>query len=86
VRAVRFDPTAWEDFQFWLETDKKVARRIVRLVGEIQRTPFEGVGRPELLKGDLSGYWSRRVTDEHRVVYRATDDGVRIVQARYHYR
>ncbi|MFE3459841.1 Txe/YoeB family addiction module toxin [Nocardiopsis aegyptia] len=86
MRAVRFDPAAWEDFQYWLETDKKTARRTVRLIGEIQRTPFDGLGKPEPLKGDLSGYWSRRITDEHRIVYRVTDDEVRILQARYHYR
>jgi toxin YoeB len=85
VRAVRFDPAAWDDFQYWLEADRKLARRIVRLIGEIQRTPFVGVGKPEPLKGDLSGYWSRRITDEHRVVHRVTDDEVRVLQARYHY-
>jgi toxin YoeB len=85
VRAVRFDPAAWDDFQYWLEADRKLARRIVRLIGEIQRTPFVGVGKPEPLKGDLSGYWSRRITDEHRVVYRVADDEVRVLQARYHY-
>jgi toxin YoeB len=85
VRGIRFDPVAWEDFRYWLEADKKIARRIVRLIEEMQRTPFEGIGKPEPLKGDLSGYWSRRITDEHRVIYRATQDEVRIVQARYHY-
>ena len=85
MREVRFDPVAWEDFRYWLEADKKIARRIVGLIEEIRRMPFEGIGKPEPLKGDLSGYWSRRITDEHRIIYRVTQDEVRIVQARYHY-
>ncbi|MFL1381770.1 MULTISPECIES: Txe/YoeB family addiction module toxin [unclassified Nocardiopsis] len=85
MREVRFDPVAWEDFRYWLEAGKKIARRIVGLIEEIRRMPFEGIGKPEPLKGDLSGYWSRRITDEHRIIYRVTQDEVRIVQARYHY-
>lgn len=85
MRDVSFDPDAWEDFQFWLSSDRKTARRIVRLIAEIQRTPFEGIGKPEPLKGDLSGYWSRRIDDEHRLVYRADKKEVKIIKARYHY-
>jgi len=85
VRSVHFDSNAWEDFLFWLATDRKIARRITRLIGEIQRNPFSGIGKPESLKGELSGYWSRRIDDEHRLVYRASDDEVKIVKARYHY-
>jgi len=91
VRGVRFDPEAWEDFLFWLATNRKIARRIIRLIGEIQRDPFSGIGKPEPLKGELSGYWSRRMTDEHRLVYRADrgelkdDDELKILKARYHY-
>jgi toxin YoeB len=85
VRGVRFDPEAWEDFLFWLATNRKIARRIIRLIGEIQRDPFSGIGKPEPLKGELSGYWSRRITDEHRLVYRADADEVKILKARYHY-
>ncbi|WP_306366226.1 Txe/YoeB family addiction module toxin [Nocardiopsis sp. CC223A] len=85
MRDVRFDPVAWEDFRYWLEADKKVARRIVGLIEEVRRAPFEGIGKPEPLKGDLSGYWSRRITDEHRIVYRVTENEVRIVQTLYHY-
>jgi toxin YoeB len=62
-----------------------MARRITRLIAEVQRTPFEGIGKPEPLKGDLTGYWSRRTDDEHRVVYRADDKEVKIIKARYHY-
>ncbi|MBZ9642961.1 Txe/YoeB family addiction module toxin [Streptomyces sp. PSKA30] len=85
MRDVNFDPGAWDDFQYWLVTDRKMVRRIVRLIGEIQRDPFNGIGKPEPLKGDLSGYWSRRIDDEHRLVYRADDKEVKILKARYHY-
>jgi toxin YoeB len=85
VRSIHFDPDGWEDFQYWLATDRKMARRIVRLINEIQRDPFDGIGKPEPLKGDLSGYWSRRIDDEHRLVYRADNDEVKILKARYHY-
>ncbi|GAA1900504.1 Txe/YoeB family addiction module toxin [Streptomyces sodiiphilus] len=85
MRNVNFDPAAGEDFLFWLASDRKTARRITRLIGEIQRTPFEGIGKPEPLKGDLTGYWSRRIDDEHRLVYRSDDKEVKIIKARYHY-
>ncbi|MCX4761574.1 Txe/YoeB family addiction module toxin [Streptomyces sp. NBC_01275] len=85
MREVNFDPADWDDFQHWLETDRKMVRRVVRLIGEIQRDPFNGIGKPEPLKGDLSGYWSRRIDDEHRLVYRADDKQVKILKARYHY-
>ncbi|MFD7509812.1 Txe/YoeB family addiction module toxin [Streptomyces sp. NPDC059853] len=85
MRDVNFDPAAWEDFLFWLASDRKAARRITRLIAEIQRTPFEGIGKPEPLRGDLTGYWSRRINDEHRLVYRADDKEVKIIKARYHY-
>ncbi len=85
MRSIHFDPEAWEDFLFWLATDRKAARRITRLLAEIQRNPSSGIGKPEPLRGELSGYWSRRIDDEHRLVYRADDDEVKIVKARYHY-
>lgn len=85
MRSIHFDPEAWEDFSFWLSSDLKTARRIVRLIAEIQREPFTGIGKPEPLKGELSGYWSRRITDEHRLVYRADSNQVKILKARYHY-
>ncbi|MEW1681525.1 Txe/YoeB family addiction module toxin [Streptomyces sp. NPDC093594] len=65
--------------------DRTLFRKIVRLIGEIQRDPFTGIGKPEPLKGDLSGYWSRRIDDEHRLVHRATEKEVVIIKARYHY-
>jgi toxin YoeB len=85
VRSVHFDPDAWEDFLFWLANDRKIARRVTRLIAAIQREPFSGIGKPEPLKGELSGYWSRRINDEHRLVCRAGDDEVKILTARYHY-
>ena len=85
MRSVHFDPDAWEDFQFWLSADRKMAVRIVRLIKEIQRDPRTGIGKPEPLKGDLSGYWSRRIDDEHRLIYRADEKEVKILKARYHY-
>jgi toxin YoeB len=85
VRSVHFDSGAWEDFLFWLASDRKTARRIVRLIAEIQRDPFTGIGKPEPLRGELSGYWSRRIDDEHRLVYRANDEEIKILKARYHY-
>lgn len=85
MRSIHFDPEAWEDFLFWLATDLKMARRITRLIAEIQRDPFAGIAKPEPLKGGLSGYWSRRINDEHRLVYRADDHEVKILKSRYHY-
>lgn len=85
MSRIPFDPDGWSDFEHWLSTDRKTARRIVRLISEIQRDPFNGIGKPEPLKGNLSGYWSRRINDEHRLVYRADDAQVKIIKARYHY-
>ncbi|MFG2715895.1 Txe/YoeB family addiction module toxin [Streptomyces goshikiensis] len=85
MRSVHFDPAAWEDFLFRLSSDRKMARRITRLIGEIQRDPFTGIGKPEPLKGELTGYWSRRIDDEHRLVYRADGKEVKVLKARYHY-
>lgn len=85
MRDVQFDPDGWDDFGYWLGADRKKARRIVRLIDEIQRNPFDGIGKPEPLKGELSGYWSRRIDDEHRLVYRVDDKVLKILKARYHY-
>lgn len=80
-----FAENAWEDYLYWQRTDKKTLRRINELIKQIQRTPFEGIGKPEPLKHSLSGYWSRRITDEHRIVYKVADDSLWIAQLRYHY-
>lgn len=80
-----FSENAWDDYQYWIKTDKKILKRVNALIQEIQRSPFSGIGKPEPLKHGLSGYWSRRINDEHRIAYKATDDSVFIAQARYHY-
>lgn len=82
---VVFSEHAWEDYLSWQRTDRNTLRRINRLIGEILRTPFEGTGKPEPLKHALSGYWSRRIDDEHRMVYRVVGDELQIAQLRYHY-
>ncbi|MEU6278281.1 Txe/YoeB family addiction module toxin [Streptomyces populi] len=85
MRDVRFRPTGREDLLYWQSADKKLFGKLVRLIGEIQRDPFAGIGKPEPLKGDLSGYRSRRIDDEHRLVHRATEKEIVIIKARYHY-
>ena len=80
-----FDEAAWDHYQHWLKTDRRMLDRINKLIREVQREPFTGVGKPEPLKHALSGYWSRRISDEHRMVYRVQDDTLRIAQLRYHY-
>lgn len=80
-----FSEHAWQDYLYWQRNDKKILRRINHLIREIQRTPFEGIGRPEPLKHSLSGYWSRRITEEHRIVYTISDGRLLVVQLRYHY-
>ncbi len=82
---VVFADQGWEDFTYWVEHDRKIAARIVRLIKEIEREPFEGVGKPEPLRYDLAGFWSRRITDEHRLVYTVDNEHILIAQARYHY-
>lgn len=80
-----FSEQAWEDYLYWQGQDKKTLKRINDLLKEIQRTPFEGTGKPEPLKHALAGYWSRRINEEHRLVYRLRDDELLIAQVRYHY-
>ena len=80
-----FSEHAWSDYLYWQRADKRVLRRINSLIKEIQRSPYEGVGKPEALRHGLSGYWSRRINDEHRIVYKVEGDTVFIAQLRYHY-
>ena len=82
---ISFTPEAWEDYQYWLKTDKKILKRINHLIKEIVRTLFEGIGKPKPLKHELSGSWSRRINAEHRLVYLVETDTVVIVQCRFHY-
>ncbi|MGN5635558.1 Txe/YoeB family addiction module toxin [Streptomyces sp. AC154] len=80
-----FTSRGCDDYTFWSESDRRMTRRINKLINDTLRAPFAGIGKPEPLRGDLSGYWSRRIDDEHRLVYRATESELVIVQARYHY-
>jgi toxin YoeB len=76
---------AWEDYQYWLETDRKMTRRIQELLKDIRRNPHSGIGKPEPLRHSLAGWWSRRIDQEHRLVYRVTEQGILLAQMRYHY-
>ncbi|AFI83766.1 Txe/YoeB family addiction module toxin [Methylophaga nitratireducenticrescens] len=80
-----FSENAWEDYLYWQKTDKKILNRINKLIKETKRQPFDGIGKPEALKHGLAGYWSRRINDEHRMVYKVTDDALLLAQLRYHY-
>ena len=80
-----FADEAWEDYLYWQKQDKRMVERINKLIQETQREPYNGIGKPEALKHALSGYWSRRITDEHRMVYRVEDNALLIAQLRFHY-
>jgi toxin YoeB len=80
-----FAERAWEDYQYWLQADRKITRRIHELIKETTRSPFEGIGKPEPLRHALAGYRSRRITDEHRMVYKVEGDSLLLAQLRYHY-
>ncbi|HNQ87367.1 MAG TPA: Txe/YoeB family addiction module toxin [Verrucomicrobiota bacterium] len=80
-----FAEQAWEDYLFWQQTAPKITRRIHALISDATRHPFEGIGKPEPLRHALAGYWSRRITDEHRMVYKAAGRDLLIAQLRYHY-
>lgn len=80
-----FSPQAWEDYLHWQKIDRKLLQRINALIKEAARSPFEGTGKPEPLRHALAGYWSRRINDEHRIVYRVSGDDFLIAQLRYHY-
>ncbi len=80
-----FVPEAWEQYLYWQGQDKKTLKRINILIEAASRDPFQGLGKPEPLKGNLSGYWSRRISDSHRLVYRVTDSELVIVACRFHY-
>ena len=80
-----FAEQAWDDYLFWQRTDPKITRRIHDLIKDTARLPFEGIGKPEPLRHALSGYWSRRITEEHRMVYTSVGNDLLIAQLRYHY-
>jgi toxin YoeB len=80
-----FAEAAWEDYLYWHKQDRKMVERIHKLIQEIQREPFGGIGKPEPLKHALAGFWSRRITDEHRIVYTVEGGALLVAQLRYHY-
>lgn len=84
-REAVFLPEFLEDLRFWIETDRKTALRAMQIIEAVLRDPFQGIGKPEPLKHLLSGAWSRRLTQEHRIVYTVSQDKVQFLQARYHY-
>lgn len=84
--SIQFSSTGWEDYLYWQQNDKKILKKINSLIQDISRdNPYEGIGKPEPLMHAFSGFWSRRITAEHRLVYRVADDVIQIAQARYHY-
>lgn len=85
TRRIVFLPVAWEDYVFWQGQDRKTLKRINLLLQDIQRNPFAGIGKPEPLVGNLSGYWSRRIDDANRLMYFADDIDVVVINCRYHY-
>ncbi|SMB99138.1 addiction module toxin, Txe/YoeB family [Hymenobacter roseosalivarius DSM 11622] len=85
MRNVVFSANSFEHYQYWQETDQKILRKLNQLLRECQRMPFAGTGKPEPLKGELAGLWSRRITQEHRLVYRVDSTNVFVASCRYHY-
>jgi toxin YoeB len=85
MKQVVFEGMAFSDFTNWAIDDKKIYQKIITLIKDIERSPFVGLGKPEALKHSFSGYWSRRITDEHRLVYKVTDTSVIIASCKYHY-
>lgn len=82
---ISFQEDAWADYCYWLQADKQILKRINTLIKAVQREPFAGIGKPEPLKYNLTGYWSRRINEEHRLVYKVQGEYIVIVQCRYHY-
>jgi len=85
LRTVRFVPDAWEDYLYWQDQDKKTLKRTNLLITAAARDPFAGIGKPEPLRGDLSGYWSRRIDEVNRLVYRANDAELMVIACRFYY-
>lgn len=85
MRTIRFVPDAWDAYLYWQDQDKKTLKRLNLLITAAARAPFTGIGKPEPLRGELSGYWSRRIDDANRLVYRATDADLVIIACRFHY-
>jgi toxin YoeB len=82
---LEFDPAAFEDLAWWVEQDRNKALRIISLIKDVQRDPFKGIGKPEPLRHELKGCWSRRIDQEHRLIYQVTEEKIRVLACRYHY-
>ncbi len=82
---IQFSSRAWEDYLYWQQFDKKILKKVNELLKDISRNPYEDIGKPDPLKHALSGFWSRRITDEHRLVYRVEGKTIQVAQALYHY-
>ena len=85
LKMIQWDFEAWEEYLYWQMQDKKMLKRINQLIKDIQRNPFEGIGKPEPLKGNLTGFWSRRIDEEHRIVYAVEKETVIIISCKVHY-
>jgi toxin YoeB len=85
MKNIAFTEKAWNDFIEWSKTDRKIFEKISTLIEETSRTPFKGIGKPEPLQHQLKGYWSRRITEEHRLVYKVNEQDVQIISCKYHY-
>ena len=81
----KFTDEAWDDYQYWIENDKNILKRINRLIKDIDRNPYEGIGKPEPLKANLQGYWSRRIDSEHRIIYAVENELIVYISFRFHY-
>lgn len=86
MRNLTFTPDAFEQFTAWRDEDPETQDRLIRLLLDVRRDPFKGIGKPEPLKGDLQGFWSRRITGEHRLVYKVTEESILVQSCKYHYR
>ncbi len=85
MKQVVFEKSAFEDFTHWAAIDKKIYQKIITLIKDIDRNPFNGLGKPEALKHQFGGYWSRRITDEHRLVYKVSETSIIVASCKYHY-
>lgn len=84
-RQLIFSDEAWDDYLYWQDTDRSMLRRINQLIQDVRQSPYEGIGKPEPLKHQLAGWWSRRIDGEHRFLYRVTEQAIEISNLRYHY-
>ena len=85
MRNLIFTPEGWEDYQFWINQDRKTLKKINKLISDAQRNPFDGLGKPEPLKENYTGFWSRRIDDKNRLIYAVTDSTLSIISCRFHY-